>query len=172
MPVIHSGVFRRLAAAAYDGLLLIAVLFLVTGLLLVATHGEAITHERVGAWAYAYQGLLALVVAGYFGVAWTARGQTLGMKAWSIRLETAAGALPGWPAVLLRVACAAPLYLPLLGATLLVMAHRVGWLGVVASALPLAADLGVQAYSGQGTLHDRLSGTRIVPAAPAAAAGR
>ena len=163
MPVSHSGVFRRLAAAAYDGLLLIAVLFLVTGLLLVTTHGEAITRARVGAWSYAYQGLLALLVAGYFGLAWTARGQTLGMKAWGIRLETAAGTTPGWPAVLLRLACAAPLYLAVLGALLLLMAHRIGALGVVASALPLALSLGVQAVTGRGALHDRLSRTRIVP---------
>jgi uncharacterized RDD family membrane protein YckC len=168
LPVLHAGLFRRLAAAAYDGLLLIAVLFLVTGLLLITTRGEAITHERVGAWVYAYQGLLALLVAGYFGVAWTARGQTLGMKAWGIHVETAAATLPGWSAVLLRLACAVPLYLPPLGATLLVMAHRAGGLALLASALPLAASLGVHAITRGGTLQDRLSGTRIVPDAPAA----
>jgi len=171
LPVLHAGVFRRLAAALYDGLLVTAVLFLVTGLLLVTTRGEAITHERVGAWAYAYQAVLALLVAGYFGFAWTARGQTLGMKAWGIRLETAAGTLPGWPAVLLRLACATPLYLPPLGAALLLMAHRAGWVVVVASLLPLAASLGAQAFAGQGTLHDRLSRTRVVLDAPATPAG-
>lgn len=168
MPAREAGLFRRLAAAGYDGLLLLAILFLVTGLLLLVTHGEAITRERVGAWAYAYQALLALLVAAYFGVSWTARGQTLGMKAWRIRVETAAGALPGWRQVLVRLACAAPLYLLLLGATLLFMAHRVGWPALLAAGLPLAASLGAHALTGRGALHDRLSGTRVVSEPPAA----
>jgi uncharacterized RDD family membrane protein YckC len=170
VPAPAAGVFRRLAAAAYDGLLLMAVLFLVTGLLLFATHGEAITRERVGAWAYAYQALLVLLVAAYFGVSWTARGQTLGMKAWGIRVETVTGALPGWRAVLARLACAAPLYLALLGATLLFMAHRAGWLAPVAGSVPLAASLATHALTGRGTWPDRLSGTRVVNEAPAAQA--
>lgn len=169
MPPQPAGVFRRLAAAAYDGLLLMALLFLVTGLLLIATHGEAITRERVGAWAYAYQLLLAALVAAYFGVSWTARGQTLGMKAWHIRIETASGALPGWPTVLGRLACAAPLYLALLGALLLFMARRAGWPVLAAGGVPLLASYGTQALFGRGALHDRLSGTRVVREAPAAA---
>ncbi|HUO81036.1 MAG TPA: RDD family protein [Steroidobacteraceae bacterium] len=162
MPRPHAPVLRGLAAAVYDGLLLGAVLFLVTALLLVATHGEAITAERVGAWVYGYQVLLAAVTAGYFGVSWTRRGQTLGMKAWGLRLETAAGGLPGWRAVLLRLACATPLYLALVGAALLFIAHRTGWPGLLLGALPLAASLGLQLLTGGGTLPDRLSGTRIV----------
>jgi uncharacterized RDD family membrane protein YckC len=167
LPAPHAGIFRRLAAAGYDGLLLAAVLFLVTGLLLPATRGEAITHARVGAWAYAYQTLLALLVVAYFGVSWTARGQTLGMKAWGIRVETAAGVLPAWRQVLLRLAFAAPLYLAAVGAALLCMAHRAGWPALLGGSLPLAASLGLHALTGRGTLHDRLSGTRVV-AVPAA----
>ena len=166
MAAPHAGLFRRLAAAGYDGLLVIAVLFLVTALLLIPTHGEAVTPANVGAWAYAYDALLAALVTAYFGVAWTARGQTLGMKAWDIRVETTSGALPGWRAVLLRLACAAPIYLALLGATLMFMARLTGWPGLVAGVLPLAADLAVHAATGRGTLHDRLSRTRIVRAAP------
>ncbi len=171
MPAPQAGLFRRLAAAGYDGLLVAAVLFLVTALLLLPTRGEALTPASVGAWAYAYDALLALMVAGYFGVAWTTRGQTLGMKAWDIRVETTNGALPGWRAVLVRLACAAPLYLLLVGATLMFMARRTGWLGLLAAALPLAANLAVHALTGRGTLHDRLSGTRVVRAgAPASGA--
>jgi uncharacterized RDD family membrane protein YckC len=171
VPRPHAGLFRRLVAAAYDGLLLLAVLFLVTGLLLLATRGEAITRDRVGAWVYAYQALLAALVAAYFGLSWTARGQTLGMKAWSLRIETTAGATPSWRTVLVRLAWAAPLYLALLGALLLFMAHRIGWLWLVAGCLPLGASLAAQALQGQGALHDRLSGTRIVQDPPAARRG-
>jgi uncharacterized RDD family membrane protein YckC len=168
VPAPAAGTFRRLAAAAYDGLLLTALLFLVTGLLLIATHGEAITRERVGAWTYAYQALILLLVTAYFGVSWTARGQTLGMKAWSIRLETASGARPTWRTVLVRLACAAPLYLSLLAALLLYMAHRAGSTAVVVGSLPLVASFGAHALLGRGTLHDRLSGTRVVWDAAAA----
>jgi uncharacterized RDD family membrane protein YckC len=169
VPPPPAGLFRRLAAAAYDGLLLMALLFLVTGLLLITTHGEAITYERVGAWVFGYQLLLAALVAAYFGISWTARGQTLGMKAWRIRVETAAGALPGWPTVLVRLACAAPLYLALLGALLLFMARRAGWPALAAGSVPLAASYGAQALWHRGTLHDRLSGTRVVREDPPAA---
>ncbi len=148
-----------------------ALLFLVTGLLLITTHGEAITYERVGAWVYAYQLLLAALVAAYFGVSWTARGQTLGMKAWRIRVETAGGGLPGWPTVLLRLACAAPLYLALLGALLLFMARRAGWPVLAAGSVPLVASFGAQALFGRGALHDRLSGTRVVLEAPPVTGG-
>jgi uncharacterized RDD family membrane protein YckC len=161
-----AGTLRRLAAAAYDGLLLAAILFLATALLLFATHGEAITRARVGAWAYAYQALLVALVAAYFGVSWTARGQTLGMKAWGIRVETAAGATPGWRRALLRFGCAAPLYLALLAGLLAYLAHRAGPAALLAG-VPLLASFGAHALLGRGTLDDRLSGTRVVRAAPA-----
>ncbi len=169
MPAPAAGLLRRLAAAAYDGLLLAAALFLVTALLLIATHGDSITSDRVGAWAYAFRALEGLLIVAYFGVSWTARGQTLGMKAWRIRLEGEDGARPRWRTALLRLAVAAPLYLALLGATLMVLAHRIGGLGFVAGALPLAVSLAFHARGGRGTLEDRLSGTRVVREPPAAA---
>jgi uncharacterized RDD family membrane protein YckC len=165
-----AGAFRRLAAAAYDALLVLAVLFVVTGLLTIATHGEAITRARVGAWVYLYQALMALVVAAYFGVAWTARGQTLGMKAWSIRVETAAGALPDWRRALLRLACAAPFYLCLVGGLLLYMARLASVLALIAGALPLVASLAALSRGSGGALHDRWSGTRVVRIDPPARA--
>ncbi|MBS0394976.1 MAG: RDD family protein [Proteobacteria bacterium] len=170
MPAALAGNARRLAAAGYDGLLLAAVLFLVTALLLPATGGESITPEHVGGWAHAYRLLLALVVLLYFGVSWTRRGQTLGMKAWRLRLETASGALPRWRDVCLRLACSAPLYLALLGAALLHMARLTGWGGLALGALPLAASFATHALGGRGTLHDRLSATRVVVDPPPARA--
>ena len=162
MHATQASTFRRLAAAGYDTLLVTALLLLVTALAMIATRGEAITADRVGAWAYAYRALVAAVVALYFGVAWTARGQTLGMKTWGIRLETAAGTVPGWRTALLRLACAAPLYLALVGSLLLYMAHRTQWPVAVLGALPLTASFAAHGITGRGTLHDRLSGTRIV----------
>jgi len=49
-----------------------------------------------------YRGYLALLALGYFGLAWTQGGQTLGMMAWRIRLGVSDDCAPGWPASTLR----------------------------------------------------------------------
>ena len=163
-----AGTFRRLAAATYDGLLLLAALMLVTALLQLFTHGEAITRASVGAYEYAYCALLLLCVAGYYAPAWTRRGQTLGMKAWNIRVETEAGDLPTLGRSLLRLLIAAPLYLLAIAGVLVMITHRGGPLVLGACLAPLAASFAVQALTGRGTLHDRLSRTRVMRVAPAA----
>jgi uncharacterized RDD family membrane protein YckC len=158
----RAGVFRRLAAAVYDGLLLLAVLALLTTTLQLLTHGEAITRANVGGWEYPYRALLALTLAGYFGVSWTRGGQTLGMKAWQIRLERANGTAVGWAAVGRRLLCAAPLYVLAIYGTLLFMMRGSRWPTLVACYLPVVASFAWHACTGRGTLHDRLSGTRVV----------
>jgi uncharacterized RDD family membrane protein YckC len=104
-----AGLLRRLAALLYDALLATALAFAVTFAMLPLTRGEAILSATQGRVAHLYHALLALVVFAYFGWSWTRRGQTLGMRAWRIRLESAAGAHPGWGASLLRCALGAGL---------------------------------------------------------------
>jgi uncharacterized RDD family membrane protein YckC len=100
-----AGLLRRLAALAYDCLLLLAVLFVGTLAVLPLTDGEAITPAAQGLGAYlAYRGYLALLALGYFGLAWTRGGQTLGMMAWKIRLVAINDIAPTWPAVTRRFA--------------------------------------------------------------------
>lgn len=100
-----AGLLRRLAALVYDCLLLLAVLFVGTLAVLPLTGGEAITPAAHGLGAYlAYRGYLALLALGYFGLAWTRGGQTLGMMAWKIRLGAADGITPAWPAATRRFA--------------------------------------------------------------------
>jgi uncharacterized RDD family membrane protein YckC len=159
---VAAGVLRRLAAATYDGLLLLAVLMTVTALVQLRTHGAAITPASAGWVAYLFRVLLAFVVYVYFASAWTRRGQTLGMKAWRIRLETLAGAAPGWGRVALRLAVAAPLYLLALAGVLLFMTRARSVALCVALAVPLVANCLWHAVRGTGTLQDRLSGTRVV----------
>jgi uncharacterized RDD family membrane protein YckC len=101
-----AGVLRRLGAMFYDLLALLAVMMVCTALLLPLTGGEAITSERYGAWEYAYQLLLAVIVIVFFGLFWTRRGQTLGMLAWRLRLEREDGSLLGWGDVIKRLAAA------------------------------------------------------------------
>jgi len=161
VPAEVAGTFRRLAAALYDGMLLLGVLMAVTALLEVLTHGEAITRATVGLLEYAYCALLLACIAAYFGSAWTRRGQTLGMKAWSIRLETEAGALPGIGRSLARLAIAGPLYLLAITAVLLMMMHRAGVPVVLACLAPLVLSYGWLLARRGATLHDRWSGTRV-----------
>lgn len=75
------GFLRRLGAMTYDGILLFAVLFLATALLLPFTHGAAIRSGN-----YFYLVYLLLISYLYFAWQWTHGGQTLGMRAWHIRL--------------------------------------------------------------------------------------
>lgn len=99
-----AGLARRLAALGYDALLLLALLFVATFVLLPLTGGEAITAARYGAGAWLYRAYLALLSFGYFGWSWTHSGQTLGMKSWQLRLESRDGSMPRWPDALRRFA--------------------------------------------------------------------
>ena len=72
---------RRLAAALYDALLIVALLFVATYPFL-AFFGDA-TH---GWRRHALQAWIVLVVGFYFVWFWTRGGQTLPMKTWHIRL--------------------------------------------------------------------------------------
>jgi len=75
------GFFRHLLAIVYDLILLIAVLFFATGLLLPFNGGEAFTHDQIFYLVY-----LLTVSFLFYGWFWTHGGQTLGLKAWKIRL--------------------------------------------------------------------------------------
>lgn len=78
----HCGLLRRLAAILYDTILLAAVLFFAS---LVATPllGEA---PSVTALLF-FRLYLVLVSFAFFAWFWSHGGQTLGMRAWRIRLR-------------------------------------------------------------------------------------
>jgi uncharacterized RDD family membrane protein YckC len=162
-----AGSFRRLAAAVYDGLLLLAVLMLTTAALQALTGGEAITYASVGAWEYAYRAAMAALVVAYYGTAWTRRGQTLGMKAWKLRTELPDGALLRWSDVVRRLGCAAPLYLLAVGGVLAFMTKVAGPVALALCVAPLVASYAWLALKGEGTLHDLLSRSRVVRVPPA-----
>jgi len=77
----RSSLLRRLLAISYDCLLLTGLLFVATAALLPFTGGKAIHSGNI-------LFLLYLVFCSYlyFGWQWTHGGQTLGMRAWKIRL--------------------------------------------------------------------------------------
>ena len=78
------GFFRRLAAQIYDFLLLIALLFLATALLLPFTAGEAVSDQQT----LIYRIYLAVISFFFYGWFWTHGGQTLGLRAWKIKVLT------------------------------------------------------------------------------------
>jgi uncharacterized RDD family membrane protein YckC len=103
----RPGLARRLAAMTYDGLLLAAVVMVAVAVTLPFSGGEAIAdHPGVGR---SLLQLWILVVAfGFYGGFWTHGGQTLGMKAWRMRVARRDGRALRWRDAALRFACAIP----------------------------------------------------------------
>ena len=91
------GLLRRLAAIAYDAFLLFALFFVATALILPFTGGEAIAPGNAMYLLY----LLGVSYL-YFGWCWTHGGQTLGMRAWHIRVRTLQGEAVPWKAGSIR----------------------------------------------------------------------
>ncbi|MFK7993726.1 MAG: RDD family protein [Granulosicoccus sp.] len=72
--------FRRIAAFLYDCLLLIAIYFVITAAVIPLNDGQAIQH-------WSYKLFLTLIAFVFFDWFWRHGGQTLGMRAWRIRVE-------------------------------------------------------------------------------------
>ena len=98
---------RRLAAVVYDGLLLVGVLIAATGLAmgviaLASGSGESVkaggslTHNPF------FQTYLLLVCFLFYGGFWVHGGQTLGLRAWRLRLQRRDGGNIRWQQALLR----------------------------------------------------------------------
>lgn len=130
----RAGFLRRFAAIFYDALLLFSVLFFATLVVLPFTGGRAIPPNEP-----LYTTYLIAVSFLYFGWFWTHGGQTLGMRAWRLRLEHENGAAVTWKVALVRFGSAILSWLPM-GAGYL-------WMLVDTSGL---------------TWHDRLSSTTVV----------
>jgi uncharacterized RDD family membrane protein YckC len=94
----RAGLLRRLAALFYDLLLIIALAFVASFAILPLTGGEAIPASNQGLVGSLYHVAWPLLVFAYFGWCWTRSGQTLGMRAWRLRLETEPGRRLGWMA--------------------------------------------------------------------------
>ncbi|MDP2832262.1 MAG: RDD family protein [Pseudomonadota bacterium] len=125
---------RRFACLVYEAMLLAAVLF-VAGIPVVAltlTLPPALS--RLLVWAY-----WLLIAGGYFTLFWR-RGQTLAMKTWHIRLESADAARPSTRQAVKRYLLACLLF-------------PVAWFWVFFD-------------KDRQFLHDRLAGTRLVSTAP------
>lgn len=87
----HVSLVRRLAAALYDTFALAAIWFAATALVLaLVTRGEPVPPGSLPFTIY-----LAGVTMAYFVWSWRGAGQTLGMRAWGIRVIARRGGPPG-----------------------------------------------------------------------------
>jgi uncharacterized RDD family membrane protein YckC len=96
-----AGLPRRLAAGVYDLFPLAALWMLGAALWLALSGGGPVAPGNPFFRAY----LLAIAFA-YYGVSWRRGGQTVGMRAWRIRVMTADGRPLAWSATALRFAVA------------------------------------------------------------------
>jgi uncharacterized RDD family membrane protein YckC len=134
-----AGFGRRFAALLYDSVLLAALLVAFTSGAVFLNGRRAVETATAGAWVYLYRAGLIGVIAGYYLLNWTRSGQTLGMRAWHLRVVTDSGMPLGWPAAALRL---------VLGA--------IAWAPAALGVLWLYVD------PEHVALHDRLSKTRVV----------
>lgn len=132
--VLPAPLWRRLLAALYDGLLLLAIWMAAD--LLAVIGGDLLGAKPGPAFIRAY--LLALSCL-FFGWFWCHGGQTLGARAWRLQVRRLDGTALHWPDAMLRFALGALAWLPLgLGLVMCLFDHR------------------------RRALHDYFSGTEVV----------
>lgn len=136
-PVTPAPMGRRLAALLYDGVLLSGVLFAATIPWLAIRGGKALEPNDM-----AYTSYLLAVGITFFSWFWIHGGQTLGMRAWKIRLVGLDGNAPGWRQCLVRCLVAIP-----------------------SASLFGSGYLWILLDREQRSWHDRASGTRMIRSA-------
>jgi len=102
-----ASLFRRLAAFSYDLLLLAALIFCFTLIVLALRGGREIPPGSL--W---FDACLIAIAAGFFAGFWVHGGQTLGMRAWRIRVIGDDGVTIDWQRALTRFAAAVVAVLP------------------------------------------------------------
>ena len=102
------GVLRRLAAMTYDSTLLFAVLFFATIVAMIFFQPAELQASRV-----VYPMYLLLVIYLYFVWQWIYGRQTLGMKAWRVKLIRDDATVLNWQSASLRFVLALVSLIPL-----------------------------------------------------------
>jgi uncharacterized RDD family membrane protein YckC len=101
-----AGLLRRLCALLYDGIVLIALCLVATVPFLPLTGGDAVTGIDTPQLEPFYQAAMLAVMAAYSAYSWTHGGQTIGMRAWRLRVERDDGSALDGRRALLRFAAA------------------------------------------------------------------
>jgi uncharacterized RDD family membrane protein YckC len=130
---MNAGLGRRFGAILYDGLLVLALMFLGTLPFVAAADGEPVAPGNLG-----YRLTLLLICFFFFVGFWSGYGRTLGMQSWRLRIETFDGRKPG------------------------VGQSSIRFFAAIVSWLPAGLGFWWQLIDPDRlTWHDRLSGTRL-----------
>jgi uncharacterized RDD family membrane protein YckC len=103
----NAGLSRRFGAILYDGLLVVALMFLGTLPFVAAAGGQPVEPGNLG-----YRLTMLLICFAFFVGFWSGYGRTLGMQSWRLRIETFDGRKPGIGAASLRFFAAILSWLP------------------------------------------------------------
>jgi uncharacterized RDD family membrane protein YckC len=103
----NAGLGRRLGAALYDSLLVGALMFLGTVLILIARGGEAVDPGDLR-----YQLALLAIAWLFFAIFWSRYARTLGLQSWRMRIESFSGTQPSFLAASIRFFAAILSWLP------------------------------------------------------------
>lgn len=165
-----AGLFSRLGALVSDALVVFGLLSLSTLFLFVPILGwlnkKAMTPSEVGwLWSLVYFAVMGTVWFGFHGYFWTRSGQTIGMRAWRIRVVNERGGSITCTQALYRWLGAATPWVPCI--VLLMTAERLGslplkYLGQALSLVGVAAWLMMYFDTGRRTWHDRISRTYVI----------
>ena len=156
------GLGRRLAAFAYEGVLLFGVLFIADYLFSALTQQRNAMQGRA-----AGQAFLFVVLGIYFSWFWSRGGQTVAMKAWHVRVVDASGQPPSQGRALLRYVASWLWFLPALASAHFAGLKTTGGIFGCLTAGVLAYLLIARLHPSRQFLHDLLSGTRMVTYKPA-----
>lgn len=96
----------RLAAAIYDLLPLVGLWFATAAAVMFAFHGNVDVAHPSPIYRASLRVSLLAVTAAYFVASWARGGQTIGMRAWRLRVVAAEGGALPWPRALVRFAVA------------------------------------------------------------------
>jgi len=119
----------RIAAGIYDLFPLIALWMLTAGAALFVVRGDVDLAHPSLAWQLGLRLALFVVTAAYFVISWARGGQTIGMRAWRLRIVDTDGKALGWMRAALRfvVACVSLLALGIGYFWCLFDARKRGW---------------------------------------------
>jgi uncharacterized RDD family membrane protein YckC len=152
-----AGLLRRLAALLYDGLLVIGILF-------IAALPLPLVEEPVRTfwWARTLEQLYLLTAWFlFFGWFWTHGGQTVGMKAWRMKLLRENGDKPSWRDALIRFVVSSWWFCLLL--TLFGLGVLSGKIASILACMAFGlAFLWILVDRKGSAWHDRLSRTRLI----------
>ena len=99
-----ASLWLRALAGAYDLLPLLGLWFFAGAIALSLSGGSLESHQQLR--KLLTQALVLAFTATYFVVSWTRGGQTIGMRAWRLRVMRTDGTRVTWPRALLRFAVA------------------------------------------------------------------